>query len=387
MPDRISLLPSSIEAMVKIGTYSENFDAIFRRPTPKPALQKFSATAARKTSVNPYFRDMLLVKGGASYYSPEFALEKSRERARVLAAQRAALRKLRVYSKDRGKLVFYKVKRVGKKFVAKRVRGKSLLQSSVYVLKAGKKRFKILNTTDPRTIAKGVKPQPSPQRLDSMDLRKIRMRPVDFKKFLLKTERIFKKRFITGPITKQALVALKTTSTLDKAAGISYYTVSTPRGILDPFYKSAIAIWNRLVQGQRKQMRWRLDGRLLLADGRWVDFHPDPLDSSRFYDITSAGLVRAVGKTRKAKRVYSTPFMYDLYSKYLHTGIKDALATLGIVSLSSIRRIASKSYNIGKPMSEWQSRTTRGAAMEWPGKDKTPVAIVKISFTFSPARI
>lgn len=370
--------------MVKKETYSENFDAIFRRPRKKAPPKKFSDIAARKTSVNPYFRDKLVVKGGSTYYSPEFALEKSRARARSLALQADALRALKLKPKDRGQLVFYKVVRSGKKFIPKRIRGKALLRSSVYVLKGGKKKYKILNVTDPKTIAKGVRPQPSPQRLDAIDMRKIRKKEIDFKQFLIKTEKIFKKRFITGPITRQALVALKTRAKLNAASGAMIYTVSTPGGRLDPFYRSAIAIWNRLVQGQRKQMRWRLTGRLLLADGRFVEFTPDPLDSSRFFDITSQGLRRAVGKTQKAKRVYSTPFMYDLYSRYLHTGIKDALASLGIVSLSSVRRIAQKSYNIGKPVSEWQSRTIRGAAMEWPGKNKNPMAITKISFTFKP---
>ncbi|NBV78100.1 hypothetical protein EBR66_08120 [bacterium] len=116
-----------------------------------------------------------------------------------------------------------------------------------------------------------------------------------------------------------------------------------------------------------------------------IEFFPQPLNSNRFFELTSKGLTRAVGQTSKARRVYSTPFMFDLYSRYLHSGLAGALGEVGLVSQSSIRRIKSRPYNYGKTKSKWTTLATDGSKIEWPGKNKKPVEITSITYTLNPS--
>lgn len=373
--------------MVKKGTYSENFDAIFRRPASKPA-PKFSDKAVRTTSLNPYFRDKFQFKNKQVYLSREYALAKSRERSRLLNLQIRALSKLKPKKADRGKLAFYRVKieRKGGKAVpvVTRIRGKALLRTPVYVLKGGKKRFSILNPYDSKTLGKGVTPRPSAQRLDSLDVRRIRRRRIDYQQYIEKTEKLYRKKFISKPVTPKVLKILKTRAVLEPS-GTTVYTVLTPGGNLDRFYKSVLTIWIDLVRGQRKQMSWKILGKAYLSTGKIIDFEPQALSTNRFFELGAKGLGRAVGETKSAKRVYSTPFLFDLYSKYLHSGLSGALASEGLFSQSSIRRIKSRPYNFGKPQSQWETRSSDGARLNWPGNPKVswkPAEIQKISFIF-----
>jgi hypothetical protein len=223
------------------------------------------------------------------------------------------------------------------------------------------------------------------QRLENFDIRRIKQRPIDFTKYLKRTDQLFRKRYITKPITAGVLKALKTVSGIDTKTERPWFMVATPGGNLDPFYKSAIAVWNRLVQGQRKQAAWKLEGIAYLSNGKAIEFYPEPLKTNRFFDLTSAGLSRAIGKTKAAKKVYSTPFMYDLYSRYIHGGLASALGNEGLVSQSSVRRISTKPYNKGKPEREWDTFATDGTKMRWPGIGKKPVVITRIRYTFRPS--
>ena len=352
-------------------------------------FQKFSGLATRKSSLNPYFRDKFQFRGKKVYYSKEYATEKSRARSQLLNLKLRALSRLKVKKADRGKLIFYKVaieRRTGK-VVARvsRVRGKALLKTPVYVLKAGKKKFKVLNQYDAKTLAPGVKARPSAQRIDLFDIRRIRKRPIDFLQYLEKTDKLFRDRFIKRPLTKSTLNALKTRSAVDPREGYTWYTVGTPNGNLDPFYRSVISVWSRLVEGDRKQAKWRIVGRARLSNGKTIEFEPQPLDTSRFYELTSKGLSRAIGRSKRARRVYSTPFMYDLYSRYIHSGLAGALGTEGLVTQGSIRRIASKPYNKGKKKSEWKTTATDGQKIPWPGQNKEPIKILGITYRLKPS--
>lgn len=351
--------------------------------------KKFAPKAVRSTDLNPYFRDKFQFRGKQVYFSREFATEKSRERSRILSLPVKAIGQLKPKKSDRGKLVFVKVSvvRRGGRVIAKvsRVKGPALLKSPVYVLKGAKKKFRILNPYDTRTLAKGVMPRPSPQRLDLLDVRRIRKRRADFVQFLEKTEKLYKKKFISKPLTPAVLKTLKTVSRLDEKTGSRSYRVKTPGGELSPFYRSIISIWTRLVQGQRKQMRWRPTGIITLCNGKRIPFESQPLDSSRFFELSSTGLTRAVGKSKASRRVYSTPFMYDLYSRYIHSGIAGALSSEGVVSQSSVRRIATRSYNKGKPKKDWRTIATDGSTIAWPGIRKRPTEICYIEFTLTPS--
>ena len=351
--------------------------------------KKFSDKAVRTTSINPYFRDKFQFRRKKVFFSREFALEKSRERSRLLNLKVRAISKLKPKKADRGKLVFYRVKIERKlgKVIAKvsRVRGRALLKTPVFVLKGGKKKFRILNPYDPKTLAKGVRARPSAQRLDVLDVRRIRQRPVDYIQYLEKTERLYRKKFITKPVTEKVLKTLKTKAKLNEATGQTWFTVRTPGGDLDPFYKSVISIWTDRVKNQRKQMSWRVLGYATLSNGKVISFEPQALSSNRFFELSSKGLTRAVGQSSKARRVYSTPFMFDLYSRYLHSGLAGALGSEGLVSQSSIRRIKSRPYNFGKTKGQWETRSTDDAKMEWPGRDKKPVEITSITYTLNPS--
>lgn len=352
------------------------------------SLPKFAPKASRSTSINPYFRDKFQFKGKKVYFSKEFATEKSRERSRLLSLPVQAIGKLKPKKDDRGKLVFVRVSVVKKKgkTIAKitRVKGRSLLTAPVYVLKGAKKKFRILNPYDPRTLAKGVKARPFPQRLDSLDVRRLRKRRVDIMQFLDKTSKIFKRRMITRPLTPAVLRSLKTSSRFDEKEEQRYYRVKTPGGELGPFYKAIIAVWARLAQGQRKQMKYQPKGSITLCNGKVIPFDSQPFDTSRFFELTSKGLSRAVGKTKASRRVYSTPFMLDLYSRYVHSGIAGALASEGLFTQSSVRRIASRPYNYGKKRKDWQTIATDGSKMAWPGIQKQPTEICSIEFTLKP---
>jgi hypothetical protein len=360
-----------------------------RKKKLEQSSKKFSDKAVRTTSINPYFRDKFQFRKRKVYFSREYALAKSRERSRLLNLQVRALSKLKPKKADRGKLVFYRVKieRKPGKVIAKvsRVRGTALLKTPVFVLKGGKKRFRVLNPYDPKTLAKGVRPRPSAQRLDVLDVRRIRQRPVDYVKYLEKTEKLYRKKFITKPVTEKVLKTLKTKAKLNEATGQTWFTVRTPGGNLDPFYKSVISIWTDRVKNQRKQMSWQVKGFATLSNGRVIEFTPQSLNSNRFFELSSKGLTRAVGQTSKARRVYSTPFMLDLYSRYLHSGLAGALGEVGLVSQSSIRRIKSRPYNFGKTKSKWTTETTDGSKIEWPGKSKKPVEITSITYTLNPS--
>jgi len=353
--------------------------------------KKFSDKAVRTTSINPYFRDKFQFRKRKVYFSREYALAKSRERSRLLNLQVRALSKLKPKKADRGKLAFYRVKieRKPGKVIAKvsRVRGRALLKTPVFVLKGGKKRFRVLNPYDPKTLAKGVRPRPSAQRLDVLDVRRIRQRRVDYIEYLKKTERLYRKKFITKPITEKVLKTLKTKSRLDEKSGETWFTVRTPGGNLDPFYKSVISIWTDRVRNQRKQMSWRVRGYATLSNGKVIFFEPQSLNSNRFFELSSKGLTRTFGQTSKARRVYSTPFMFDLYSRYLHSGLAGALREVGVFSQSSIRRIKSRPYNFGKPKREWITKGTDGTNIEWPGPGRTqkPVEITTITYTLNPS--
>lgn len=352
------------------------------------SLPKFAPKASRSTSINPYFRDKFQFKGKKVYFSKEYATEKSRERSRALNLPVRAIGQLKAKKADRGKLVFVKVsavRRAGKTIVRiSRIKGRALLKTPVYVLKGGKKKYRILNPYDPRTLAKGVTPRPFPQRLDMLDVRRIRRRRADIMQFLEKTSKIYKGKAITKPLTPAVLKSLKTVSRLDEESGSTYYRVKTPGGELAPFYRAIISVWSRLVQGQRKQMRYRPIGTITLCNGKSIPFESEPFDSARFYELTSKGLSRAVGKTKASRRVYSSPFMYDLYSRYVHSGLAGALSSEGLVSQSSIRRIASRPYNYGKKRSDWTTVATDGSKMGWPGIKKKPTEICSIEFTLTP---
>ena len=356
------------------------------RPLPKVAKK-----AARSTSLNPYFRDKFKFRGKKVYFSREYATERSRERSRLLNIQVRALAKLKPKKADRGKLVFYRVKTIRKPgkivSIVSRVRGKALLKTPVYVLKGGKKKFRILNPYDVKTLAKGVKPRPSAQRLDLLDVRRMRQRRVDYVQYLEKTEKLYRKKFITRPLTTSVLKRLKTASKLDPATGTRYYTVATPNGNLDPFYRSVISVWSRLAQSQRKQASWRIIGNATLSNGKTIQFEPQPLNTNRFFDLTAKGLVRATGTTKASRKVYSTPFMFDLYSRYIHSGLAGALGSEGLVSESSIRRIKARPYNYGKPKSKWETRTTDDQKIAWPGQNKKPVQITSITYTLQPSAL
>lgn len=352
------------------------------------SLPKFSPKASRSTSINPYFRDKFQFKGKKVYFSKEYATEKSRERSRVLNLPVRAIGQLKAKKADRGKLVFVKVsvvKRAGKT-IAKisRVKGRALLKTPVYVLKAGKKKYRILNPYDPRTLAKGVAPRPFPQRLDMLDVRRIRRKRADILQFLEKTAKIYKGKAISKPLTPAVLKRLKTVSRFDDKAGLRYYRVKTPGGELAPFYRAIISIWTRMASGQRKQMRYRPIGTITLCNGKSIPFESEPFDSARFFELTSSGLSRAVGKTKASQRVYSSPFMYDLYSRYVHSGLAGALSSEGLVSQSSVRRIASRSYNYGKKRSDWVTTAVDGSKMGWPGIKKKTTEICYIEFTLIP---
>ena len=353
------------------------------------SLPKTAQKAVRSTSLNPYFRDKFKFRGKKVYFSREYATERSRERSRLLNIQVRALSKLKPKKADRGKLVFYRVKTIRKPgkivSVVSRVRGPALLKTPVFVLKAGKKKFRILNPYDTKTLAKGVKPRPSAQPLSLLDVRRMRQRKVDYDQYLRQTEKLYRKKFISRPITKSVLKRLKTRSELVGPDNQRWYTVRTPNGNLDPFYRAVIAIWAQEVKGQRKQLAWKVVGKARLSNGKVIDFEPEPLRSNRFFELTTEGLTRAKGNTKASRRVYSTPFMYDLYSRYLHSGLAGALGSYGLVTQGSVKRVQRRPYNYGKPKKEWDIMTTDNERIGWPGRNKRPIQIDSISFTLRPS--
>ena len=352
-------------------------------------LRRTSPKAVRSTSINPYFRDKFKFRGKKVYFSREYATARSRLRSKLLNIQVRALSKLKPKKADRGKLLFYRVKTYRKpgkiRTVITRVRGEALLKTPVFVLKAGKKKFRILNPYDPKTLAKGVKPRPSAQPLGLLDVRRMRKKRIDYDQYLKQTEKLYRKKFISRPVTKTVLKRLKTRSELVGKDNQRWYTVRTPNGNLDPFYRAVIAIWAQEVKGQRKQLSWLVVGKARLSNGKIIDFDTEPLRSNRFFELTTDGLTRAKGNTKASRRVYSTPFMYDLYSRYMHSGLAGALGSYGYVTEGSVRRVQRRSYNYGKAKKDWDIMTTDNQRIGWPGRNKEPIQIDSISFTLRPS--
>lgn len=334
------------------------------------------------SSPNPYFR---------RYPSELLARAKSRQRSELLAERLQLLGKLKPKKSDKGQVVFVAVRRVRKKgryfLQVFRPNEKELRSTPVYALLPRKGRFEVLNDPDPRTLAKGVRPMPQAQRLDSFDVRKMQKRPVVYKRYLDRLNKIFQQKVIVGKIR----LPKGTANLLDeKGKRIPYlYSVKIPNCDLDVFYRSAVAIWKQLVESQfRKQTVWQLLGTAIYRDGKkvkQVEFSPKLLSSARFYEIAGTGkLVKAIGKTKASRVVYTDTYLTDLYSRFIHAGMAGALGDVGVFSKSSVRRIASLPQNRGKARRNWTTRSVRGKKMDWPAWNKRPVCIEEIVFRFVP---
>lgn len=346
----------------------------------KYKLPKFPTKPADPDSPNPYFR---------AFVSPELATEKSRERSRILASRLKLISKIKPKKTDKGKIVFFAVRRVkrGKKIFTQiyRPKGKALLRTSVYVAKPGKKKFKILNMPDPKTLAKGVASRPAPQRLDQFDVRKLQKQPVNYSKYLKRLDKLFAKKMIT----KRIKLTKETEFAKDGQGNLmtDTYIVKVKDCNLSPFFDSAISVWKQLVESQfRQKVNWQLEGQMLyLKDGktRSVGFAPGILETARFYEVAGSGkLVRAIGKSKAARKVYTDKFLRDLYSRWLYKGMAIPLAQVGLVSISSVRRIKAMPENQGKPKRNWSTRTMKGKKMRWWGEKATPICILEIQFRF-----
>lgn len=334
------------------------------------------------SSPNPYFR---------RYPSELLARAKSRQRSELLASRLKLLGKLKPRKGDKGRIVFVGVRRVRKKgkyfLQVFRPNEKELRSVPVYALLASKGRFSVLNDPDPRTIAKGVKLMPQAQRLDSFDVRRMQKKPVVYKRYLDRLNKIFQQKVIVGKIRlPRGTVNLKD----EKGKLIPYlYSVKIPKCDLDVFYQSAISIWKQLVESQfRKQTVWQLLGMAIYRDGKktkMVEFSPKLLSSARFYEIAGTGkLVKAIGKTKSSKVVYTDKYLLDLYSRFIHAGMAGALGDVGVFSKSSVRRIASLPQNRGKARRNWTTRSVRGKKMDWPAWNKRPICIEEVIFRFVP---
>lgn len=341
------------------------------------------------SSPNPYFR---------SYPSAELATAKSFQRSQFLKNRLALLSKIRPKKGDSKKIVFVAIKRVkrGKKYFLQvyRPTRQLITKVPVYALKAMNRKFEVLNDPDPRTLAKGVKPMPRPQRLENFDVRRMQRKPIFYKQYLAQLNDLFRKRVITGKISlpKNSKVLSDPIQNVPFEKDIMpQYVVTLKDGNLDPFYKSAIEVWKQLVESQfRKHTVWQLVGRAIFRDGkklRQADFSPKLLDSARFYEISGGGkLVKAIGRTKASRIVYTDKYLIDLYSRFIHAGMAGGLGDYGVFSKSSIRRIASLPQNRGKAKKEWTTRSVRGKKMDWPALagSKRPVTIEKIIFQFLP---
>jgi len=341
------------------------------------------------SSPNPYFRN---------YPSEQLATAKSLQRSEFLKGRLKLLAKLRPKKSDRNKIVFVAIRRVkrGKKYALQVYRPnlKDITKVPVYALKAEKKKFSVLNDPDPRTLAKKVKPMPQPQRLEVFDVRRMQKQKVIYKQYLKQLNAIYNRKVITGKISvPKGTRKLETpvTAVPFEADVTQQYYVDIKNDNLDPFYKSAISIWKQLVESQfRKHTVWQLVGKAIYRDGkrlREADFSPKLLDSARFYEIAGGGkLVRAIGRTKASRVVYTDKYLTDLYSRFIHAGMAGGLGDYGVFTKSSIRRIASLPQNRGKAKKEWTTRSVRGKKMDWPALagGKKPVSIEKIIFQFLP---
>lgn len=350
---------------------------ILPKRLPKTRLKPFDPS-----SPNPYFR---------RYPSELLARAKSRQRSEFLASRLKLISKIRPKKGDKGKVVFVAVRRVRKrgKYVLQVYRPdeKQLRSVPVYALTPLKGRFAVLNDPDPRTLAKGIRSMPQAQRLDVFDVRRMQKQPVVYKRYLERLNAIFRQKVITGKIKLP-----KGTTNLRDSKGkiIPYqYSVKIPNCDLDVFYRSAISIWKQLVESQfRKQTVWQLMGTAIYRDGKklkMVEFSPKLLSSARFYDIAGSGkLVKAIGKTKASRVVYTDKYLTDLYSRFIHAGMAGALGDVGVFTKSSVRRIASLPQNRGKAQRNWTTRSVRGKKMDWPAWNKRPVCIEEIIFQFMP---
>ena len=358
----------------------------------KRKLPKALAKPADPTSDNPYFR---------RYSSAALARAKSRQRSEFLAQKARLIGKVKPRKDDSNKIVYLAVRRIkrGKKTFDQvyRPTEKQLLYVPVYAVKAvkrkGKAAFGILNSADPKTLAKGVKAMPTAQRLDQFDARKMQKMPFDYKKHLQRLDKIFAKKVITKKLRLPRGVKLPT----DKEGNLitDRYVVKINDCNLDKFFDTAITIWKQLVESQfRKRVDWQLEGKVYYRDSegdiRAVDFAPNVLSTSRFYEISGTGkLARALGKTKTSRKLYTDKYLRDLYGRFIYAGMASTLGALGLISKSSVRRIAAMKQNAGKPRSKWKAKTMKGKVVDWwaqNAKTKEEICIDTIEFQFK-ARI
>ena len=112
------------------------------------------------------------------------------------------------------------------------------------------------------------------------------------------------------------------------------------------------------------------------------------METARFYELAGTGkLVRAIGRTKSARKVYTDKFLRDIYSRFIYKGIAPALASRGVISESSVRRIKAMPQNQGKKRGNWNATTMRGKKVKWWARSKVrPVCIKEVHFQFK-ARI
>lgn len=338
----------------------------------KRKLPKALVKPADPTSDNPYFRQ---------YPSAEFARAKSRQRSVFLAEKARLIGKVKPRKADLGKVVYLATRRVrrGKKIFNQvyRPTEKQLLYVPVYAVKAvqrkGTLKFGILNAPDPKTIAKGVRKMPTAQRLDQFDARKLQKRPFDYKKHLQRMDEIFAKKIITKKLRIPRGVKLP----VDAEGNVitDRYVIPITDCKLDKFFDSAITIWKQLVESQfRKRVDWQLQGIIYYRDSegdiKAVDFAPNVLSTARFYEISGTGkLARAFGKTKASRKLYTDKYLRDLYGRFIYAGMAAPLAARGVVSKSSVRRIAAMRMNQDKPRSKWKAVTMKGKKVKWWAQD------------------
>ncbi|NDC40125.1 MAG: DUF3857 domain-containing protein [Chitinophagia bacterium] len=186
-----------------------------------------------------------------------------------------------------------------------------------------------------------------------------------------------------------------TTATEPKAEITTSYMVRINDCKLDPFFDAAISVWKQLVESQfRQRIDWQLEGKVYYKDDdgdtKVVDFSPNVLSTARFYEVSGTGkLARAMGKTQASRKLYTDKYLRDLYSRFIYGGLAPALAARGLISKSSVRRIASMPRNAGKPRSKWKATTMKGKSVDWwaqTAKNTDEICIEAIEFQFK-ARI
>ena len=341
------------------------------------------------SSPNPYFRTTPF---------RAFAVAKTRARSEFLSERLRLIEKVKPRKGDLNTISFLairRIKRKGKYFLQVfRPTDRELFTTPVYALKVrkakGKLSYSVLNDSDPKTLAKGVKPIPAPQRLDKFDTRKISKQPVDYKRYLEKLDRLFAKKMITGKLKLPKDVVFPKDAEGNEIT--DKYVIKVKNCNLDPFYDSAIAIWKQLIESQfRKRVNWQLEGTVFYSDGNRVKssfFAPPIMETARFYELAGTGkLVRAIGRTKSARKVYTDKFLRDIYARFIYKGIAPALASRGVISESSVRRIKAMPQNQGKKRGNWNATTMRGKKVPWWARSKVrPVCIKEVHFQFK-ARI